>query len=98
MELDLVDAVPEAVVRPKTRRMLVRQSAPFERLAAEERTELGRLVGCPAGAFARNGVDERGVLEKEVVTDERRRLVRGLATRRRRHRVRRHLDRGARSR
>ena len=55
MELHLVDPVAEAVVRPETRHLLVREPAPLQRLAAEERPERPqRLVG-PARALSSGG-------------------------------------------
>jgi hypothetical protein len=76
MELDLVDPRPEAVVRAQARRILVREAAPIERLAREERAERRRAICSPAGAFPVERFDKSRVLEEEVVVDERGRLVR----------------------
>src|SRR6478672_406779 len=75
MELDLVDPVAEAVVRVQPRRALVREAAPFLRLAGQELAEPARLLVRPVCPLARECLDEGTVLEEEVVARERRRLV-----------------------
>ena len=77
VELDLVDPVAEAVVGAQLRRVLVREPSPFERLAAEQLAEPAQRLVRPAGALARDRLDERPVLAVEVVALERRRLVPG---------------------
>ena len=76
VELDLVDALAVAIVRPEPRRMLVREPAPFERLAAERLAEGGDLLLPGRAALPAQPLDERGVLLVQVVARERRRLVR----------------------
>jgi hypothetical protein len=80
MELHLVDPVAEAIVRAETRRVLVRQAAPLERLSAQEPAELARVLGGPACAFALQRLGERPVLGEQVVTLERRLVRRAFAT------------------
>ena len=75
VELDLVDPLAEAVVRTQHRRMLVREPAPLERLAAEGRPEGGDLRLPGRAALAPQRLDEGRVLLVEVVARERRRLV-----------------------
>jgi hypothetical protein len=77
VELDLVDPLAVAVVRLQARRVLVREPAPFERLAAERCAERGDLVLPGAATLAAHRLDERSILLVEVVRRERRRLVRG---------------------
>jgi hypothetical protein len=76
VELDLVDSLAEAVVRPQDGRVLVREPAELERLATAQPPErraalLLRRVSLPA-----QRLDERPVLGEQVVPGERRRLVR----------------------
>ena len=85
MELDLVDPLAEAVVRPQLRRMLVREPPPLERLAVEQRPERRTALGRPARAFALERLDERSIRREEVVTGERGRLVRGCGGWKHRH-------------
>ena len=47
MELDLVDPLPEAVVRAQLRRVLVREPPPLERLAGQRAAEVGAAVRRP---------------------------------------------------
>ena len=75
IELDLVDPLAEAVVRAKPRRVVVREPAELERLAAERRAERAQRLVRPRSALARDRLDERTVLAVEVVSLERRRLV-----------------------
>jgi hypothetical protein len=51
MELDLVDAIAEAIVRPEARRVLVRQAPPHDGFAGQKRTERHRAIGRPARAL-----------------------------------------------
>src|SRR5215212_5475698 len=78
MELDLVDAVAEPVVRAQPRRILVRQAPPLQRLAAEHVAEDAQLGIGPGRPLSRHGFDERPVPTVEVVALGRR-LVRGAA-------------------
>src|SRR5579871_2150097 len=75
MELDLIDTVPEAVVRAELRRVLVREPPPLERLAGQRTAELRASLRGPAGALALERLDERRIAPEEVVPLERRRLV-----------------------
>src|SRR5262249_25421853 len=78
VELDLVDAIPESVVRPEHRRMGVRLVAPRDGLAAGDRAEAAAALLGPPAALAREPLAERAVLEEDVVALERRRLVQDL--------------------
>jgi hypothetical protein len=91
MELDLVDPVSEPVVSPEARRILVRKPAPLERLTCQERTERCRTFARPPATLLVERFDEQRVLPKEVVTDERRWLIRSLPRRRCGHRRTRRL-------
>src|SRR5215212_8594850 len=62
VELHLVDALAEAVVGPKPRRVLVREPAPFERLAAQLVAERPAALLGPAAALAMERLDQRTVL------------------------------------
>src|SRR5712691_6365974 len=76
MELDLIDAIAEAVVGVKLRRVRVGLEAPAERLLGPaEMAELVNHVVRPPGAFAFQRLAERRVGLEEVVADERWRLV-----------------------
>src|SRR5215210_7000626 len=75
MELHLVDPVPVAVVGSQDRRVLVREPAPFERLAAELLAECEERLVRPRRPLATHAVEERTVLRDEVVAAKRRRLV-----------------------
>ena len=75
VELDLVDLLAVAVVRAEPGRMLVREPAPLERIAAEQLPERRHLLLPVTAAFAAERLDERRVLLVEVVVRERRRLV-----------------------
>ncbi len=77
VELDLVDPLAVAVVRPQDGRMLVREPAPLERLAAERRPEGGDVSLPRRTALPAQRLDEHRVLLVEVVARERRRLIRG---------------------
>ena len=77
MELDLVDALAETVVRAQDRRVFVRSRAPRQRLAAELRAERDHPRLAPAAALAAQRLGQRAVLREEVVALERRRLVHG---------------------
>ncbi len=82
VELDLVDALAEAVMAAQPRRMLVREASELERLTAAQPSEL-REAGLLLGrTFAPCRLDQRPVLREEVVPLERRRLVRGAEGRR----------------
>jgi hypothetical protein len=85
MELHLVDAVAVTVVRPQSRRVLVRQSAEFERLTAAHGTELSAPTFGPGCGLAAQRLGQRAVLGEEVVARERRRLVRSVHVGARRH-------------
>ena len=76
MELDLVDSLAVAVVRQELRRVLVREPAPLERLAAENLPERRDLFLPGRAALAPQTLDQRRVGVKEVVVLERGRLVR----------------------
>ena len=76
MELDLVDAVAEAVVRAQYGRVLVREAPPLERCAAEFGSERKDALVRPAGPLTVERLDERPVLRDEVVIAKRRRLIR----------------------
>ena len=57
--LDLVDAVPVAVVGAQDGRVLVRVPAPFDGLAAGDLTERAGAVHNPAGALAVERLHQR---------------------------------------
>ena len=78
MELDLVHALPEPVVRPQHRRVLVRQAAPLLRLAAPERAGLDGAIRSPAAALALQRLDQRRVVQEQVAVRQRRYLVEDL--------------------
>ena len=75
MELDLVDPLAVAVVRAQTGRMLVREPAPLEGLAAQRPPERDDLRLPRRAALAAQPFDERCVLLVKVVVPERRRLI-----------------------
>jgi hypothetical protein len=81
VELDLVDALTEAVVRAQDGRVLVREAAELERLAAAEPAERGAPLLRRAAALAPERLDERPVLGEQVVPCERGRLVGGVKVR-----------------
>ena len=86
MELDLVDAVAEAVVRAQHRRVDVRQPPPLDRLlAARQAPEVGQAVEGPRRALASRRVDQRRIGGEDVVARERWRLVEDLVGGRRAH-------------
>src|SRR5205823_4725514 len=76
VELDMVVAVEDG-------RVLVRQAAPLERLAAELRPEGEDLVFRRGRALAAQPFEERRVPRDDVVIAERRRLVRRVYSQRR---------------
>ena len=80
VELDLVDPIAEAIVGAQPRRVFVRLPTPLERLARQQRAERGHTLSRPTRAVAVESLRERAVLEEEVVPDERRRLVQGVAS------------------
>ena len=84
MELDLVDARAEAVVRAELRRVLVREPAPLERRAAEPLPNAEHCAGRPARALPLERLDERPIRGEQVVAGERRHLV-GAPCREHRH-------------
>ena len=75
MELDLVDPLAEAVVRPQDRRVLVGEPSQLERLAAAEAAERRAALFRGAAALAPERLHEGLVLREQVVALERRRLV-----------------------
>jgi hypothetical protein len=75
VELDLVDAVAEAVVRLQLGRVVVRLEAPPDRLAAGDLADQLGLGAGPAAAFALERLDQRAVLGEEIQPLERGRLV-----------------------
>jgi hypothetical protein len=76
VEVDLVDAVAEAVDRPQLRRMLVGLVAPGrQRRAAPDAADLGAALARPAAALAVERLDERDVRGEQVEVRERDRLV-----------------------
>ena len=76
MELDLVDAVAEAVVGAQLRRVLVRLEAPADRLRrAGEGADLDRPGLGPLSALAAKRLDQHPVGAERVVTRERQALV-----------------------
>ena len=77
MELDLVDPLAVAVMRQELWRVLVRESAPLERLAPEHLPERCDLFLPGRRALAPQPFNERRVRVKEVVVPQRGRLVRG---------------------
>lgn len=77
VELDLVDALPEAVEGPERGRVLVGQAPELDRLASAEPAERGALVRAGCAALAQERLHERAGLREEVVALERRRLVGG---------------------
>jgi hypothetical protein len=82
MELD-------RVVAAEPRRVLVREPAELERLAAADAAERGALLLPRRAAFSSHGLREGAILGEEVVRLERRRLVRvAPAKRQRPHNVR----------
>ena len=79
VEIDLVDAVPEAVVRLQRRLVLVRLTAPALGLCgAGEASDLADLLGRPLGAFAAQCLDQHAIGLEDVVAFERRGLVEDL--------------------
>jgi hypothetical protein len=66
VELDLVAAVAEAVVRVQHRRMLVGLDAPAHRLAAPEGARGAQAIARPAAALALEPLAERRVVLEEV--------------------------------
>ena len=85
VELDLVDALAEAVERLERGRVLVREAAELERRAAADDSEFSALRLALRGALPPERLDERAILGEEVVPLERRRLVRGAQVRGCRH-------------
>src|SRR5439155_11533702 len=77
VELDLVDALAEAVVRAQLRRVLVREPSPLERLPTELGAEREQRLLRPDGTLAPNRVEQRRVRRDDVVLLERRSLVPG---------------------
>src|SRR4029450_3198920 len=77
-ELDLVDAVPEAVVGAEDGRVRVGGGTPDHRLTAGLDAEALQAVPCPAGAVSVERVGEDTVAREEVVPLERRWLVQYL--------------------
>ena len=76
VDLDLVDALAEAVVGAEVRRVRVGLEAPVDRLLGPgQATELVDQVVGPGAAFALQGLAEGRVGLEDVVIDERRRLV-----------------------
>src|SRR5256884_9479357 len=76
MELDLVDAVAEAVVGAQLRRVGVGLEAPVDRLLrAGERAEVADQLLSPGGALTLERLAQGRVGFEQVVVDERRRLV-----------------------
>ncbi len=75
MELDLVDPLAEAVVRPQDRRVLVGEPSQLERLAAAEAAERRAALFRGAAALAPERLHQGLVLREQVVALERRRLV-----------------------
>src|SRR5439155_991102 len=79
MELHLIDAVAEAVVRVQLRRILIGLEAPADRLLGPGQVpEIGDQVLRPRGALSLHRLAQRPVGFEEVVVDERGRLVQGL--------------------
>src|SRR5262245_65143608 len=81
MELDLVDAMPEAVVGAEDRRVGVGEPSPRHRLAAGLDAEPPQTLARPAGALALDRIHEDAVGGEEIVTLERGRLVQHLVGR-----------------
>ena len=79
VELDLVDAVSEAVMGNERGLVLVRLAAPFTGLrGAGERADLRDPVLGPVAALAPKRLDENAVRLEDVVVLERRGLVQNL--------------------
>jgi hypothetical protein len=81
VELELVDALTEPVVRAQDGRVLVREAAELERLAAAESPERRAALLLAGASLPAQRLDERPVLGEQVVARERRRLVRGVEVR-----------------
>jgi hypothetical protein len=76
VELDLVDAVPEAVVGAKARRVVVGRRGEADCLgAARRRADLDGPVGGPLAALAPQRLDQHPVGREDVEVLQRRRLV-----------------------
>ena len=85
MELDLVDALAEAVVRAQLRRMLVREPPPLERRAGRAAGRTPSTAPAAQPAPSRSSASASGRFAREqVVAGERRHLV-GAARREHRH-------------
>jgi len=79
VELDLVDAVAEAVVGAQLRRVLVGEPAELDRLAAaRDRPDRADRVHGEVAALPRDRLDEGPVRLEDVVVLERGRLIRDL--------------------
>src|SRR5438270_656953 len=77
MELDLVDALAEPVMRAKAWRVGVGLEPPVDGLLrAGQASQLVHEVVRPRAAFTLERLTQRGVRFEQVVVDERRRLVR----------------------
>ena len=76
VELDLVDAVAEAVVRAELRRVLVREPRPLGGLAREQSSPSEVARSTAQAAPSRSSASTSGRFSREqVVAGERRRLV-----------------------
>src|SRR2546423_5119120 len=78
MEIDLVDAVAEAVVSAEHRHVLVGLLAPAQRFAAHLLAEAAHALLCPSAALAAERLDQHAVVIEQVVALEWRRLVQHL--------------------
>ena len=76
MELRDVDPVAVAIVGAELRRVLVRQAAELDHVAAAgDLTDLGDPIDGPVGALAPDGLPHDAVGLEDVVVDQRRGLV-----------------------
>jgi hypothetical protein len=76
MVVDLVDAVPEAIMRAQFRSIPVGLAPPLDDFrGAEPGSETPGVILPPAGVFAAKTFDERAVGIKEVVVEQRDRLI-----------------------
>jgi hypothetical protein len=81
MELDLVDAMPEAIVSAQDRRVGVGEASPRQCVATGLDAEPPETLACPRGAFALDRFEQHAVAGENVVALERWRLVQHLVGR-----------------
>jgi hypothetical protein len=79
MKLHFIAPIPIAIVRVKHRSMLIRERPPLDRLRASQlASKLIKRGACPTRAFPHHRFAQRPIGGKQVVIDQRRRLIRNF--------------------